>query len=45
MEIEQQIEMAKRYRANLLEYGKRVSVENPDKLNNDEMTALLEKNF
>ena len=45
MEIEQQIEMAKRYRANLLEYGKRVSVENPDKLNNDEMTALLEKIF
>ena len=45
MEIEQQIEMAMRYRSNLLKYGKRVTVENPDKLNNDEMTALSEKIF
>lgn len=41
MEIQESIEMAKKYRDNLVKYGKKVTSENPDKLNNEEMSALL----
>lgn len=34
-----------KYRANLIEYGRKVAAENPDRLNRDELQALIAKIF
>lgn len=45
IEMQVSMEMVKKYRDNLVEYGKKVSIENPDKLNDEEMMALLDRIF
>lgn len=34
-----------KYRTKLIEYGKRARIENPDRLNNDELQALTVRIF
>ena len=45
MELQESFEMLMEYRQKLIEFGKRVAFENPDRLSEDEIKALTERIF